>query len=589
MTDDTTLLQAFRCGDESAFAVLAERYHHAIHAACRRQAPNGEVEDCVQAVFLVLARRPAAAARSPVLLAWLHRVAHFVCRDARRAASRRGRVVTAVAQPPTNGHRPEAAVLEQLDAALLRLEDRQRAAVLLHVNGNPTNDIAERLGVTVANASKLVQRGLASLRERLAHSGVPVGASMLLAVMTTQASAATNVPPLTIQALNHASAKASLLAKGTLMHVTMTTASTWILAAGLATVLGVGALVASDAFSQSPTTPRPSVAAVTVPPQVPVPIPVLTEWEKGMEELLKQRLTFEFMETSSLDALNFLRQATGTTFIVHPLVLQAMEMTPLTLKAKDMSLRAVLNNLATIARVRYQIVDKAIFFSPLVEQNPRRAEEIERQIAQAVGAARDTTWGQNILQQLNQDVTLEFQDHDLSDVVDFLQKITNCNVILDPQIIAAPPAVTLRVKSMKLRLVLNHIMRMYSLRYQLRDEAVYIAPLEQSLGDVAPVTIKVVDMRAHDAANWLSTMTRMPISLDPSLADARVTFHFTDTEFAKVLDFLGAVLHADITPLPRTGGYHLTPNSTSAGRAVPASATTPVAPNAPVPTPGSMP
>ena len=103
------------------------------------------------------------------------------------------------------------------------------------------------------------------------------------------------------------------------------------------------------------------------------------------------------------------------------------------------------------------------------------------------------TWRKEIANQLEQEVTLDFQDHDLVDVVDFLQKITSVNIVLDPQVIAAaPPPVTLRVEAMKLRYVIDFIMKLTGLNYTLRDEALYITNAAGLRGDVF---MKLYDIR----------------------------------------------------------------------------------------------
>ncbi|HEX3134006.1 MAG TPA: hypothetical protein VHX44_10550 [Planctomycetota bacterium] len=102
-------------------------------------------------------------------------------------------------------------------------------------------------------------------------------------------------------------------------------------------------------------------------------------------------------------------------------------------------------------------------------------------------------WRKEINNQLEQEVTLDFQDHDLVDVVDFLQKITNVNIVLDPKVVAAaPPPVTLRVEAMKLRYVIEFIMKLTGLNYALRDEALYITNAEGLRGDVF---MKLYDIR----------------------------------------------------------------------------------------------
>lgn len=97
---DHTLLAAWCAGDQEAFAALVVRHHGFVRAACARQAASGDIDDCVQAVFLVLSRRPAAAAKVPSLAAWLQRVARFVCRHAKRSAERRRRAEHLAGQAP---------------------------------------------------------------------------------------------------------------------------------------------------------------------------------------------------------------------------------------------------------------------------------------------------------------------------------------------------------------------------------------------------------------------------------------------------------------------------------------------------------
>ena len=95
---------------------------------------------------------------------------------------------------------------------------------------------------------------------------------------------------------------------------------------------------------------------------------------------------------------------------------------------------------------------------------------------------QNETWRKEINNQLEQEVTLDFQDSDLVDVIDFLQRITSMNIVLDPQVItAAPPPVTLRVEAMKLRFVMDFIMKLTGLNYTLRNEAIFISNIKGSL------------------------------------------------------------------------------------------------------------
>jgi len=102
-------------------------------------------------------------------------------------------------------------------------------------------------------------------------------------------------------------------------------------------------------------------------------------------------------------------------------------------------------------------------------------------------------WRKEITNQLEQEITLDFQDTDLADVVSFLQRVTNANMVLDPKVLAAaPPPVTLRVERMKLRFVLDFIMKITGLKYTLRNEAIYVSNEQGTRGDLF---MKIYDVR----------------------------------------------------------------------------------------------
>jgi type II secretory pathway component GspD/PulD (secretin) len=130
----------------------------------------------------------------------------------------------------------------------------------------------------------------------------------------------------------------------------------------------------------------------------------------------------------------------------------------------------------------------------LVTYSPEWPEIDARRSAPVRGLEEQSeAWRREINNQLEQEVTLDFQDHDLVDVVAFLQKITNVNIVLDPKVVAAaPPPVNLRVEAMKLRYVLEFIMKLTGLSYTLRDEAIYITNAEGLRGDVF---MKLYDIR----------------------------------------------------------------------------------------------
>ncbi len=111
-------------------------------------------------------------------------------------------------------------------------------------------------------------------------------------------------------------------------------------------------------------------------------------------------------------------------------------------------------------------------------------------------------WRKNILSQLEQKVTVNFDGKDLVETVDFLQRITGVNIILDPAVIAgSPPLVNLKVADMQLKFVLDYIMRSTSLNYTLRDEAIFIS---NAAGMRGTLSMKLYDIRdlTHQLQNF---------------------------------------------------------------------------------------
>ncbi len=113
-------------------------------------------------------------------------------------------------------------------------------------------------------------------------------------------------------------------------------------------------------------------------------------------------------------------------------------------------------------------------------------------------------WRQGINAALDQEITLDFQDTDLIDVISFLQKITNVNFVIDPQVIAggAVPPVTLRVEGMKLRYVLDYVMRLTQLSYVMRDQAIYVSNATGLRG--------ATYMKLYDVRDLLQGLTMFP-------------------------------------------------------------------------------
>ena len=265
---DAQLLADWRGGNQEAFGALVTRHLGLVRAACGRQAAPGDADDCVQAVFLVLARRPAAAARAPVLAAWLLRCAWFVCTRSRRAAARRVRSERRAA-PAAAAARAEA--LDLLDECMNRLPTRQRDALSLHyLAGQEVGEVAVALDTSRDNAYKLLQRGLAALRGLMKRRGVAVDAVVLTALCAGQAQAAATTSHAAIVGAitKSTSASAAALAKGAGLAMAAGKAATVAaIAAGLTVAVALGA----HALSATPPRPfAPPLRASALTPQVQI-------------------------------------------------------------------------------------------------------------------------------------------------------------------------------------------------------------------------------------------------------------------------------------------------------------------------------
>ncbi|GDY12425.1 hypothetical protein LBMAG53_13030 [Planctomycetota bacterium] len=135
------------------------------------------------------------------------------------------------------------------------------------------------------------------------------------------------------------------------------------------------------------------------------------------------------------------------------------------------------------------------------------------------GGAQEAAWVKSINNQLEQEVTLDFQEQQIDEVIKFLQKVTGVNIITDPRVLAAsPPPVTLKVERMKLRFVLDYIMKLTQLTYVLRDEAIYITNAEGARGALVTELYDIRDLM-HSVPNFPGPDLEVP---QPGTAAAKI-------------------------------------------------------------------
>ena len=171
---DLELVRRIGDGDARACALLVDRLLPKVLGLAGRMLGNrAEAEEVAQETFLRAWQqagqwRPGEARFST----WLHRVTLNLCHD--RLRRRRETVPDAIDQlpsleaPPGTGLQ-RSAVTARVEAALARLPDRQRSAILLcHYQELGNIEAAEVLGISVEALESLLARGRRRLKELLA-------------------------------------------------------------------------------------------------------------------------------------------------------------------------------------------------------------------------------------------------------------------------------------------------------------------------------------------------------------------------------------------------------------------------------------
>ncbi len=212
---DKELLESFLAGDEAAFSEVVQRHTGLVINVCQRilRQPS-DAEDAFQATFLVLARKARSLKWQDSIAGWLHQTARRTALKLRAMSARRRDVEGQAAQQRTAGAETQTAnpasqvaiceLGEILDAELAALQDRFREVILLaQVEGLTRDEVAERLGITVATVKDRLERGREQLRSRLLRRGVTLTSAALAAWLvpgTAQAASLTTLAAATSQA-----------------------------------------------------------------------------------------------------------------------------------------------------------------------------------------------------------------------------------------------------------------------------------------------------------------------------------------------------------------------------------------------------
>ena len=171
--EDKDLLDRLALGDEPAFRALVVRHIDRAYAIALRIVGNAaDAEDVVQDTMLkVWTHRGQWQHGRAKFSTWLYRVVSNRCIDLRR----KPRTENVDAVPEVADKQPDASsvierneVTDLLEAAMQRLPEQQRIAVIFSYHENMSNgDIAEVMDTTVSAVESLLKRGRQQLRELL--------------------------------------------------------------------------------------------------------------------------------------------------------------------------------------------------------------------------------------------------------------------------------------------------------------------------------------------------------------------------------------------------------------------------------------
>lgn len=176
VSDDTSLVEAARGGDRSAYGRLYDRHARMVHGILLARVPPGEVDDLVQDVFLQALPRLGSLRDAARFAAWLAAIARNRAND----YYRRSRPTTELTESlPADQIEDRAATSAEMAqaaailAAIRELPEAYRETLILRlVEGMTGPEIAARTGLTPGSVRVNLHRGMQQLREKLGASSV---------------------------------------------------------------------------------------------------------------------------------------------------------------------------------------------------------------------------------------------------------------------------------------------------------------------------------------------------------------------------------------------------------------------------------
>ncbi|HEV3443197.1 MAG TPA: sigma-70 family RNA polymerase sigma factor [Gemmataceae bacterium] len=320
---DAQLLERYVAGhDEAAFAALMYRYGRLVRAVCAHMLRcHEDVEDAVQATFLILARRAGSIRKRASLASWLHGVAFRTASNARQSAARRH-------NHEKNGQSrvPEEPVAEAalhelqalLDEEVERLPEKLRAPfVLCCLEGLSRTEAAQALAWKEGTVSGRLAQARERIREGLSRNGVTLSAALCATVIDPMPSAGASgmvVREVLAYAAGEASgisARAVSLAETTLACLTISPVKAIVAVVLTASVLGggVGLLTARQEPKGDEQPVATNTSAVATPNSVKIDRLIQQLGSNRFAEREQATRTLEKIGEPALEALRKAAQA----------------------------------------------------------------------------------------------------------------------------------------------------------------------------------------------------------------------------------------------------------------------------------------
>ena len=183
---DEQLIRRFIEGNQEAFAALVRRHEARVYNVCLRVLGDPEdARDATQDAFVSALRKLSQFRGDAAFTTWLHRVAVNACYDILRKRQRQPllRMVNDEgpepdAGPPTPDHADEVAGTTDVAAALTRVPEEFRVAlVLADLQDMPYEQIAGVLDIPIGTVKSRVHRGRVALAREMGLDRLDPGAS----------------------------------------------------------------------------------------------------------------------------------------------------------------------------------------------------------------------------------------------------------------------------------------------------------------------------------------------------------------------------------------------------------------------------